>query len=58
MSIDEAIIAGLAHAEKHQLTKPLDIALVIEVALDNAGFKIVRKPGAQRSNFDNQKPHK
>lgn len=39
--IEQAALAGL--------TRPADIAIMVKVDLDNAGFRIVRKPTNQRS---------
>lgn len=55
-TLHEAIIEGLMRAERHKLTKPEDISVAIQVAIDNAGLKVIRAPN--RGNFDNQKPHK
>lgn len=57
MNAHEAIIAGLARAAEKGFTKPADIALAIDIALDEAGLRIVRKPG-RKTNFDDQTPHK
>jgi hypothetical protein len=43
-----AVLAGLARAERLGFTKPDDIATAISVELDNAGLKIVRKPNRSR----------
>lgn len=42
-----AIEAGLARAAEFGYSKPTDISAAILVALDNAGLKIVRKPGCK-----------
>jgi predicted secreted protein len=44
LDADAAIVAGLARAVSLGFTKPHDIAIAIQVALQNAGLKIVRQP--------------
>jgi hypothetical protein len=44
----DALLAGLARAERLGFTKPHDIITAISVELENAGLKIVRKPNRSR----------
>lgn len=39
-----AIIKGMADATLANLTQPYDIAICVQVALDQAGFRIVLAP--------------
>lgn len=53
MTLHEAILDGLKRAADHGLTKPEDVSMAIQVSIDDAGLRVVRKPGS--GNFDNAK---
>ena len=51
-SLHEAILAGLARAVAFGLTKPEDVSFSIQVALDDAGLKVIRMSASDLTKRD------